>query len=116
MVGAFGYERERGVGYHRLLDDLELRVMAPHVAHRRVLEVGCGTGLILSRLEALASDAWGLDLSPGMLRAAKQRGLKVVQGSATLVKEPDQQYLEFIGEQATPFMGPPRRGLSMSGS
>ena len=35
----------------------------------------------------------------------------LVQGSATVVKEPDREYLEFIGEQATPFMGPPRRGV-----
>jgi hypothetical protein len=35
----------------------------------------------------------------------------LVQGSATVVKEPDPDYLEFIGRQATPFMGPPRRGV-----
>jgi hypothetical protein len=35
----------------------------------------------------------------------------LVQGEATVVKKPDPDYLEFIGEQATPFMGPPRRGL-----
>jgi hypothetical protein len=34
----------------------------------------------------------------------------LVQGSASVVKEPDQDYLDFIGRQATPFMGPPRRG------
>jgi hypothetical protein len=35
----------------------------------------------------------------------------LVQGSATVVKEPDPEYLEFIGGQATPFMGPPKRGV-----
>src|SRR4051812_8838376 len=35
----------------------------------------------------------------------------LVQGSATVVKEPDRDYLDFIGEQATPYLGPPRRGL-----
>src|SRR3954451_4766847 len=34
----------------------------------------------------------------------------LVQGSATVIKEPDREYLEFIGQQATPFMGPPKRG------
>src|SRR3954467_16654 len=34
----------------------------------------------------------------------------LVQGSATVIKEPDREYLEFIGQQATPFMGPPARG------
>src|SRR3954471_3610422 len=35
----------------------------------------------------------------------------LVQGSASVVKQPDQEYLEVIGRQATPFMGPPRRGV-----
>jgi hypothetical protein len=34
----------------------------------------------------------------------------LVQGSATVIKEPDPDYLEFIGAQATPFMGPPASG------
>jgi ubiquinone/menaquinone biosynthesis C-methylase UbiE len=79
-----GYERERGAGgYHRLVDDLEMQVLRPFVDGARVLEVGCGTGLILGRLAERAAGAWGLDLSPGMLRAARQRGLDVVLGSAT---------------------------------
>ena len=78
-----GYERERGRGYHQLLDDLELSVIEPFVAGRRVLEVGCGTGLILGRLAQRAQDAWGIDLSPKMLQVARDRGLQVVQSSAT---------------------------------
>src|SRR3954453_6535184 len=34
----------------------------------------------------------------------------LVQGSATVIKEPDREYLDFIGRQATPFMGPPAGG------
>src|SRR3954454_14492469 len=34
----------------------------------------------------------------------------LVQGSATVIKEPDREYLEFIGQQAAPFMGPRARG------
>src|SRR4051812_49807147 len=30
----------------------------------------------------------------------------LVQGSATVIKEPDRDSLDFIGRQATPFMGP----------
>jgi ubiquinone/menaquinone biosynthesis C-methylase UbiE len=77
------YERERGAGYHRMLDDLEMRVVAPLATGRRVLEVGCGTGLILSRLAQHADSAWGVDVSDGMVRVAKQRGLSVVLGSVT---------------------------------
>lgn len=78
-----GYERERGAPYHRLIDDLEMQVLAPLAAGRDVLEVGCGTGLILGRLAPHAASAWGMDLSPGMLGLAQRRGLNVVLGSAT---------------------------------
>src|SRR5881227_1442458 len=35
----------------------------------------------------------------------------LVQGSATVIKEPDREYLDFIGRQATPYLGEPRRGV-----
>jgi ubiquinone/menaquinone biosynthesis C-methylase UbiE len=78
-----GYERERARGYHRMLDELEMQIVAPLAQGRRVLEVGCGTGLILERIARHASLARGIDLSPGMLRTARARGLDVVLASAT---------------------------------
>jgi len=79
------YERERGRGYHAMIDDLEMEIVAPLARGARALEVGCGTGLILERISRVADDAWGVDLSAGMLGKARARGLKVVQGSATHV-------------------------------
>src|SRR5256885_794508 len=35
----------------------------------------------------------------------------LVRGSATVVKAPDPESLEFIGRQATPYLGEPRRGF-----
>jgi len=78
-----GYERGRGRGYHALIDELEVSVVAPLCAGRDVLEVGCGTGLILERLRDVARLVAGVDLSPGMLRRAHRRGLSVALGSAT---------------------------------
>jgi len=78
-----GYERERHQGYHALLDELELTAVEPLVRGSDVLEVGCGTGLILEKLATLAKRAEGVDLSPGMLALAKKRGLNVREGSAT---------------------------------
>jgi ubiquinone/menaquinone biosynthesis C-methylase UbiE len=79
------YERERAAGYHRLIDDLEMSVIEPLCADATVLEVGCGTGLILERLAKHARQAVGVDLSPGMLRRAHERGLQVTIGSATQI-------------------------------
>ena len=88
------YEARRGGRgrYHALLDDLETELAAPLVRGRDLLEVGCGTGLILSRLAPLARTARGVDLSPGMLQRARARGLDVVEGSATALPFADASF------------------------
>lgn len=76
---SLGYETERGRGYHGMLDDLEVQSVAALARGARVLEAGCGTGLILDRLRAVAAEAVGIDLSAGMLQRARARGLPVAQ-------------------------------------
>ncbi len=80
---ATGYEDERGRGYHGLIDDLEIEAIRDYARGKRVLEVGCGTGLILERIAQVADEAVGIDLSPGMLEKARERGLTVEEASAT---------------------------------
>lgn len=77
------YERERHHGYHALIDDLQVGVVAPLARGRDCLEIGCGTGLILRRIAPEARTAIGLDISTGMLRKARERDLPVVCASAT---------------------------------
>lgn len=93
---AADYERERGQndpgGYHELLDELEAGYVRRFAQGRDVLEVGCGTGLVLLRLREFARSARGVDLSPGMLQKAEQRGLDVTLGSATALPFPDHQF------------------------
>ena len=83
---ARGYELHRRPndpsGYHALLDELEVELVARHGTNREVLECGCGTGLLLERF-ATFSRAKGIDLSPGMLEKARERGLDVCEGSVT---------------------------------
>jgi ubiquinone/menaquinone biosynthesis C-methylase UbiE len=86
---AHTYERERHQGYHKLIDELELDLIRRYGTGRNVFEAGCGTGLLLDEATRVARSAVGLDLSNGMLKPAKQRGLKVVQGSLTAVPLPD---------------------------
>jgi len=85
---AAGYEAERHHGYHRLIDELELELVRKYGAGRDVFEAGCGTGLLLKEAAGFARSAVGLDLSRGMLEPARQRGLRVVQGSLTDVPLP----------------------------
>jgi ubiquinone/menaquinone biosynthesis C-methylase UbiE len=80
---AAGYEKRRHHGYHALIDRLEIAATLPYASGARVLEAGCGTGLILKQVAPLASRAVGIDLSTGMLHKARARGLDVVHGSVT---------------------------------
>mgnify|MGYP003477544412 FL=1 len=91
-----GYEDHRGEndpgGYHDLLDELEADFVARFGRGRDVLEIGCGTGLVLSRIARFAGSARGLDLSPGMLEKARARGRDVVEGSATELPFPHSSF------------------------
>lgn len=81
------YEAHRGEnslqGYHDLVDELESQFVERFARSGDVLEVGCGTGLVLARIREHARSVHGLDLSPGMLEKAREKGLDVVEGSAT---------------------------------
>jgi ubiquinone/menaquinone biosynthesis C-methylase UbiE len=91
-----GYERQRGSndpgGYHQLVDDLEVDFAGRFAEGRDLLEVGCGTGLLLARLARIARTAEGIDLSPGMLEKAEARGLNVRQGSAVALPYPNESF------------------------
>jgi ubiquinone/menaquinone biosynthesis C-methylase UbiE len=77
------YEDRRHHGYHQLIDDLEGGLAVAAGAGRDVLEVGCGTGLILRQVAQVARSAAGIDISARMLDVARSRGLDVQQGTAT---------------------------------
>ena len=79
-------------GYHALIDDLEVDYALRYASGKDLLEVGCGTGLILERLGAHCRSAKGVDLSPGMLEPARTRGLDVKVGSATSIPFDDEQF------------------------
>lgn len=79
-------------GYHALLDDLEIELVARYGTGKDVLECGCGTGLILDRVKEFARRAAGIDLSPGMLEKAKARGLDVREGSVTALPFEDASF------------------------
>ncbi len=86
------YENERGEGYHRLIDDLEVQIAMPYARAGRVLEVGCGTGLILERLRQVADYACGFDLSAKMVQKARDRGLNVVLGNILSIPFQDSHF------------------------
>jgi ubiquinone/menaquinone biosynthesis C-methylase UbiE len=84
---AKGYENERRPnaprGYHAMIDDLEIAITSRYATGKDLLGCGCGTGLLLEKMSAFTNRAVGVDLSPGMLEAARARGLEVSEGSVT---------------------------------
>jgi len=76
------YEDHRHGGYLDLIDDLESDLLRDYVVGKDVLEVGCGSGLILRRVETLADRAVGVDSRPEMLKRAVDRGLDVVRADS----------------------------------
>jgi ubiquinone/menaquinone biosynthesis C-methylase UbiE len=55
---------------------------------RRVLDVGCGTGRLLSALAERGARAWGIDPSPEMVAEARKRGsAKVARAEQLPFKE-----------------------------
>lgn len=79
-------------GYHDMIDDLEVEFVERYGRGGDVLEVGCGTGLLLRRFAGFAKRAVGVDLSPGMLARARARGLEVQEASATSLPFPDDSF------------------------
>jgi ubiquinone/menaquinone biosynthesis C-methylase UbiE len=106
------YERERHHGYHRLIDELELELVRRHGAGRDVLEAGCGTGLLLRETAGFARSAVGLDLSRGMLGAARKRGLRVLQGSLTDLPLPSASFDVVYSMKVLPHVPPIRAAVA----
>jgi ubiquinone/menaquinone biosynthesis C-methylase UbiE len=79
-------------GYHAMIDDLEVGITKRYASGRDLLEVGCGTGLLLERFGSFTRTAAGIDLSPKMLERAKARGLDVRVGSATDLPFEDESF------------------------
>jgi ubiquinone/menaquinone biosynthesis C-methylase UbiE len=83
------YDDRRARGYHKLIDNQAAALVKRVGEGKTVLEVGCGTGLILERVAAFARRAEGVDVSPGMVEHARRRGLNVGVADATALPYPD---------------------------
>ncbi|MBI3446828.1 MAG: methyltransferase domain-containing protein [Magnetospirillum sp.] len=79
-------------GLHHSFTERLLRCYGDAVPARRlrsVLELGCGTGLLATKMPASATSIWGIDISPDMLDAARARGIydRLLEGDLVTVME-----------------------------
>jgi ubiquinone/menaquinone biosynthesis C-methylase UbiE len=75
------YDEERMYGYYSLINELEFDKIRRFAIGKKTLEIGCGTGLILERVNEIADVAYGVDISGGMLDICRGKGLDVFEGS-----------------------------------
>ena len=86
------YNHRRGRGYHALIDELEAEAI-PHGGSLRILEAGCGTGLVMERVRVRGCrNLFGIDLSAAMLAAARRNGNSVAQASVTALPFADASF------------------------
>ncbi|MEJ2560344.1 MAG: class I SAM-dependent methyltransferase, partial [Anaerolineae bacterium] len=80
----------------------------------RILEVGCGTGRWLTKLQSIAPQVYGLDLSPGMLGQARDQlaNLKLLCGHARQLRFPDASFHLVFCVNALHHFDQPRSVLS----
>ncbi|MCS7479598.1 class I SAM-dependent DNA methyltransferase [Umezawaea endophytica] len=73
------------------LDRAMLGAFAEHVTGGPVGDIGCGPGLVTHHLRGLGLDAFGVDLSPGMVEVARRRypDLRFEVGSMLELDLPD---------------------------
>ena len=78
-------ELDRNLFERAMLAAFAELVRAPGAAEGPVGDLGCGPGRVTAHLEALGVDAFGVDLSPGMVAVARKEhpGLRFEVGSIT---------------------------------
>ena len=89
VYDAFGwnyYPEEFAVLLQRWMEKNQIRVQS-------MLDIGCGTGVLCSRMHAYGMDAQGMDLSEGMIAMAKEKYPELVFEQGNMVTyESDRQF------------------------
>ena len=87
------YHKERdNTYYYSFINEIETELVGEYGKGKKTLEIGCGTGIILNGVSKFAEEAWGMDLSTGMLQNAREQGLNVVEGNAVSIPFPDDSF------------------------
>jgi len=89
------YDKKNTSVKQQMIDKLAFSKIKQYAQGKDVLEVGCGTGIWMEKLQQEVKSIWGIDISKGMLREAKIKNLNVTIGDADLLPFPDKSF-EFV--------------------
>ncbi len=81
------YDRTRNNRYHDMLDSQLVELVHRYGNGRDIAEIGCGSGRLLRRFRSF-SDAIGIDISPEMIKVAREKGLNVMVGNVCALPLP----------------------------
>ncbi|MSU59250.1 MAG: class I SAM-dependent methyltransferase [Pedosphaera sp.] len=101
----FGYTQGVGPAWHDLfsplallhpggrdeLDSAAMYLNAPP-SPARVLDVGCGSGVLLARMQSLGWEVDGVEVDPGGVAAARARGVRVFEGQLADARFPNDHF------------------------
>jgi len=72
---------------------MNARLIAPFLKQKaHILEVGCGTGYVITALAEQGHTCYGVKVSQDMLKLCQARGLDVIQGTACSIDFPDDSF------------------------
>ncbi|KTD03077.1 methyltransferase [Legionella geestiana] len=107
---ALYYDRHMQETLHYVLPETIGAMMETHLLHRaeNAVDLGAGTGLLAPFLRPLCTHLTGVDLSPKMLKRAKERGLYDALEKAELVdffKQTDRHFDLITAAEVLPYIG-----------
>jgi SAM-dependent methyltransferase len=74
LFDAFAHRYDLHTPAHHYQHDHQMVIdLARSTRALRILDVGCGTGVVLHRLQVAGFDAHGIDLAPGMVAEARKK-------------------------------------------
>lgn len=100
-----GYSGE--TAYLSRLNILRRWIDLDQLGGKLILDVGCGIGLLTHEL-ASKNEVWGVDISLGLLRAAREKGLGTVLASADLLPFRERDFAVVLCVGVIPYYENPR--------
>ncbi len=76
------YDAKRLTRYFDFLNQSEAEIVASFSQGKDVLEIGCGTGLVMQLLKEKSANIKGVDLSSEMIKKVLEKGLSVQKADA----------------------------------